>query len=120
MLTCKDCLCYDVCNFHIDEETDMTVNECGHEFINKHQYVKLPVFIGQSVWTVHTGWKNTVEVKECRVSMLQQKADKSWKFRISQGGSVSDYTLDDIGHCIFFSLEDAIKEHNRRVQELGV
>lgn len=36
--TCKkDCIHYEVCNYHIDEETDMTVNECGH-FNNKYIY----------------------------------------------------------------------------------
>ncbi|MBQ8301188.1 MAG: hypothetical protein IJX57_04410 [Clostridia bacterium] len=29
-MTCKDCIHYDVCQFHIDEETEMTVAECSH------------------------------------------------------------------------------------------
>ena len=29
-MTCKNCLHYEVCNYHICEETDMTVDECPH------------------------------------------------------------------------------------------
>lgn len=36
-MTCKDCIHYDVCQYHIDEETDMTVAECG-KFKNKADY----------------------------------------------------------------------------------
>ena len=36
-MTCKDCLSYDACQYHIDEETDMTVAECGH-FKNKADF----------------------------------------------------------------------------------
>ena len=39
-MTCKDCLSYDVCQYHIDEETDMTVAECGH-FKNKADFVEV-------------------------------------------------------------------------------
>ena len=34
MAKCKDCIHYKVCQYHIDEETDMTVEECEH-FVNK-------------------------------------------------------------------------------------
>ncbi len=41
-MTCKgNCLSYDVCPYHIDEETEMTVNECGH-FKNKADFVEVP------------------------------------------------------------------------------
>lgn len=120
-MTCKDCLCYRACNFHIDEETGMTVNECATGFLPRDQYVKLPVYIGQPVWYVrHWVFSNEVEIKEGKVSMLQQKADKSWKFRVSEGGYVADYTLNDIDMTIFLSLEAAEKEYNRIVMELNV
>ena len=41
MASCKDCLHYDVCQFHIDEETKMTVNECEH-FKDRNRFVELP------------------------------------------------------------------------------
>ena len=40
-MTCKDCIHYDVCQYHIDEETDMTVAECG-KFKNKADFVEVP------------------------------------------------------------------------------
>lgn len=40
MKTCKDCIHYDVCGFHITEETDMSVEECAHGFKDKEQYRK--------------------------------------------------------------------------------
>lgn len=107
MNTCKDCLCYNACQFHIDEETSMTVNECSHGFKHKDQYVKLPAYVGQKVWLVQTYWGNKVEVHEGKVSMLQQKADKSWKFRVSHTGSVYDCTLDEIGNTIFLDKDSA-------------
>ena len=39
-MTCKDCVHYDVCQYHIDEETDMTITECGR-FINKADFVEV-------------------------------------------------------------------------------
>lgn len=41
MATCKDCLHYDVCQNHIDEETKMTVAECSYGFKNKSDYVEV-------------------------------------------------------------------------------
>lgn len=52
--------------------------------------------------------------------MLQQKANKSWKFRVSDNGSVSDYTLDEIGSKIFLNYDDAVTEHDKIERELNV
>ena len=40
MAKCKDCIHYDVCQYHIDEETEMTVTECGN-FKNKADFVEV-------------------------------------------------------------------------------
>ena len=108
-MKCINCIHYDVCQYHIDEETTMTVNECAHEFMHKDQYVKLPVFVGQKAWRVYQAYSGRVDVLEGKISMIQQKSDKSWKFRFSENGSVSDYTLDDINKRIFFT-EAAAKD----------
>ena len=39
--------------------------------------------------------------------MLQQKADKSWKFRISNRYGTCDFKVDDIGKLVFFNKEEA-------------
>lgn len=40
MRTCRDCFHYDVCQYHITEETNMTVNECNH-FKDKAKIVEI-------------------------------------------------------------------------------
>ena len=114
-MKCKNCIHYDVCQYHIDEETTMTVAECAFEFRHKDQYVKLPAFVGQEVWYIkhchkfEDGQFKVVDYKvgKGKVSMLQQKADKSWKIRITFDHSVSDYTLEEFGTAIFLSEIDA-------------
>lgn len=121
MPTCKDCICYNACSYHITEETSMTVTECSTGFMNKEEYIKLPVYIGCPVWrVVHWSFSNEVEIEEGKVSMLQQKADKSWKFRVSIGGSVCDCALADLGSRIFLTPKEAVEEHDRIVRELHV
>lgn len=39
-MTCKDCVHYNVCGYHIDEETFMTTEECSH-FKNKADVVEV-------------------------------------------------------------------------------
>ena len=39
-MTCRDCIHYEVCQYHIDEETKMTINECGR-FKNKADFVEV-------------------------------------------------------------------------------
>jgi hypothetical protein len=111
-MKCKNCLHYDVCHYHIDEETDMTVNECPHEFKHKDQYVKLPVYIGQPVWTLYRRYGGKWELQEGKVSMVTLKSDKTWKFRVSENSSVIDRSLKDIGDPVFLSFELATKALN--------
>jgi hypothetical protein len=126
MPTCKDCLCYEACGYHIDEETTMTVNECSTGFKSKDQYIKLPAYIGQSVWRIRSkyNWTSTefkiigYELEQGKVSMIQQKADKSWKFRVTITSSVMDFAVADIGKHIFFSEFEAIEEMHRLEKEL--
>ena len=124
MSTCKDCLHYEVCTYHIDEETTMTVNECSHGFKHKDQYVKLPAYVGQPVWRLNTNHKYLYETREwqvtgynldeCKVSMIQQKADKSWKVRITRHGNVEDYNINDVNKYLYFTEEAA----KARLEEL--
>lgn len=46
------------------------------------------------------------EPAKCKVSMLQQKADKSWKVRLTpESGAVFDITLDEFNEYCFFTNE---------------
>lgn len=52
MKTCKDCLHYDVCQYHIDEETDMRVDDgvCNN-FTDRSEWAHLPCKVGDTVFT---------------------------------------------------------------------
>lgn len=127
-MKCTDCLCYKACTFHIDEETSMTVNECGTGFMPKDQYVRLPAFVGQQVWHIRTLQKYLheerkweilgYELEEGKVSMLQQKVDKSWKIRVTITSSVSDYTIEDFNKYLFTDKSLAEAELLKKEQEL--
>ena len=41
MKTCKDCIHYDVCAYHITEETDMSVEECANGFKDRDNLVEV-------------------------------------------------------------------------------
>ena len=69
--------------------------------------IALPVTIGQPVWELCRWQHKETEIREGKVSMLQQKADKSWKIRISVKSSVFDITLDEIGKDVFLTKEAA-------------
>ena len=122
MTKCKDCIHYEVCRFHIDEETSLTVNECDYGFKHKNQYVKLPAYLGQIVYAadVYIDCRNKIHsaVDEGKVSMLQQKVDGSWKIRISwykriQGSQdyyishSADYTVKEFSTWLYTTKEAA-------------
>lgn len=90
--------------------------------------VELPCYIGQRVWNVQAVYKYEpehkqlkvvdFEVKEGKVSMLQQKADRSWKVRIT-GEFGRDYTIKEFNDKVFLTEADAVKERDRRLLELS-
>lgn len=66
-----------------------------------------PCSIGQPIWRLYNWTVKDAEIREGKVSMLQQKADKSWKIRISINSSVQDITTDEIGKTVFLTKEEA-------------
>lgn len=66
-----------------------------------------PVTIGQPVWDLCKWPHRDTEIRAGKVSMLQQKADKSWKIRISVNSAVYDITIDEIGKTVFLTREEA-------------
>ena len=62
--------------------------------------------VGDTVW--YTYYRKSPE--KCRVSMLQQKSDKSWKIRLTpEGGGVFDITLERFNNYCFYDYEEAEK-----------
>ena len=72
-------------------------------------WIRPPCKVGDTVWLImslnlqQTEWG----IKEGKISMIQQKADKSWKFRVTENHSVQDYTVDKIGKTVFLAKEEA-------------
>jgi hypothetical protein len=122
MKTCIDCIHYERCDTIFDGLLSNRNNEPCDQFDDKAYYVKPPAYIGQKVW-VPVAWYNQTkkeiisEVREGKISMLQQKADKSWKFRVTTK-YVADYTLDDIGEYIFFTKEAAEEDLAKQIKKL--
>lgn len=54
-----------------------------------------------------------IEIIKGKVSMLQQKSDKSWKIRITVNSSVWDFTPNEIGTEYFLTKEEAEKALER-------
>lgn len=71
-------------------------------------------YIGQPIWYLHKSYDGLIELDEGKVSMIQQKADKSWKVRITINSSVWDFTPNEIGIRYFLSREDAEKALKER------
>lgn len=71
--------------------------------------VVLPCKIGNVLFRP-LSWRNIVE--KCTVSLLTQKADKSWKIRLTSENfrTTFEITINDIGKTVFLTSEDAEKE----------
>lgn len=73
-----------------------------------------PCKVGQDIWHITKHYDGRIEMRKGKVSMLQQKADKSWKVRITVNSSVWDFTPNEIGIIYFLSREDAEKSLKER------
>jgi hypothetical protein len=85
-------------------ENNHFVDECWFDCYEEKE-VRLPsCSVGDVVWYTHY----RKEPMKCRVSMLQQKSDKSWKVRLTPPNSgVFDITLDEFNEFCFFTQKEA-------------
>ena len=107
MKDCRDCIYYERCDNIFDGLLSNRDNKPCDWFDDKAYYVKLPAHIGMKVWSIFHWQNRAPEIEEGKVSGLQQKADKSWKIRVSQRGHVSDYTIEEFNKYIFTTIEAA-------------
>ncbi len=119
MKTCLDCIHHDRCDVIFDGLLSNRDNIPCDWFDDKAYYVKLPAYIGMKVWIpyVHYYKNFASRVEEGRVSGLQQKADGSWKIRITRNHSVSDYTVEEFNERVFLTEEAAEAERKKLVME---
>lgn len=68
-----------------------------------------PCFIGQDIWHITKHYDGRIELGKGKVSMLQQKADKSWKVRIIVNSLFWDFAPNEIGKRYFLTKEEAEK-----------
>lgn len=68
--------------------------------------VVLPCKIGNVLFRP-LSWRNIIE--KCTVSLLTQKADKSWKIRLTSENfrTTFEITINDIGKTVFLTSEEA-------------
>lgn len=107
MKDCRDCIYYERCDNIFDGLLSNRDNKPCDWFDDSAYYAKLPAYIGMSVWCVFHWYNREPEITEGKVSGLQQKADKSWKIRISHRGYVSDYTVEEFKEHMFLTKEAA-------------
>ena len=73
-----------------------------------------PVEVGQTVWHLIQQYNGTFRIDEGKISMLTQKADKSWRLRITVNSSVWGFTPNEIGTRYFLTKEEAEAELRKR------
>lgn len=111
-MTCKDCLHCEVCDFWEAETYNVDPAEWDGQICKFFKantfWAKVPCTIGQPVWRLITWFSSPPEIVEGKVSMIQQKVDKSWKIRISTVRyGTYDLKAGDIGEDVFFTKEAA-------------
>ena len=78
-----------------------------------------PAYIGMKVWVPHVWYFTEVmtDLREGHVSGLQQKANGSWKIRVTRNSTVADYTIEEFNKYCFLNKEDAEKYIEAKVKE---
>ena len=99
---------YDLCS------EDGCCAEYFADYLMSNNVMVLPMKLGQTCFATYS---RMVDVDECRVSSLTQKADGSFKIRLTnlRGKWVFEITEDEIGKTVFLSREEAenvLKERN--------
>ena len=110
-MNCENCIHCKVCDFWENEiystDPEKWDGEICKFYENKKAFVRLPLYIGQPVWKLQTWLRSPAEIIDSRVSMIQQKANKSWKFRISNKRGTDDFSEKELGKYIFLTKEAA-------------
>lgn len=79
-------------------------NECWFNAYEEKEICLPSCSVGDIVWYTHY----QKEPLKCKVSMLQQKADKNWKIRLTPPNTgVFDITMDEFNNFCFFTQKEA-------------
>lgn len=114
MASCKDCLHYEVCQFHIDEETKLTVNECEH-FKDRNRFVELPCRVGSIVYIIPTTGNRLKEVTKAKCISFLIGGVSNTSNLLFCGTSKSYFAgFDRFGKTVFLTREEAEKALKER------
>ena len=125
MKSCKQCnhftACEDWRKFWAPEDLKFPF-ECkdDEELCENYNPTTLPpAYIGMKVWVPHVWYFTEVmtDLREGHVSGLQQKANGSWKIRVTRNSTVADYTIEEFNKYCFLNKEDAEKYIEDKVKE---
>ncbi len=117
MKTCKQCIHFNACEdwrkLWAPEDLNFPFEcEDNEELCDWYNPTVLPpAYIGMKVWVPHVWYFTEVmsDLREGHVSGLQQKANGSWKIRVTRNSTVADYTVEEFNRHCFPNKEDAEK-----------
>jgi hypothetical protein len=97
--------------------TPYEIYEMRANYLIENGVIVPPVMLGQKMWEV-VSWDENV--RECRVSSLTQKADGTFKIRITnlKSKSVYERVPQHIGDIIFLTKEEAEKKLKERKEDV--
>lgn len=88
------------------------------DFLLANGVIVPPCKVGDKVWHLTQQYNGTFRIDEGKISMLTQKADKSWHLRITVNSSVWGFTPNEIGTRYFLTKEKA-EEKLKELKENG-
>ena len=106
--TCKDCLHYKVCQYHIDEETTMTTYECD-DFADSSEWVNLPCKVGDTVHIIGE-YRGLYEAK-VRVFFVNENSVEMIRT------TKCDIPIEELGKTLFLTKEEAEKALEERKEK---
>ena len=125
MKSCKQCIHFKACEdwaYNFGNRHDSFPFECedSEKLCDQYNPTTLPpAYIGMKVWIPDVWYFTEVmtDLREGHVSGLQQKANGSWKIRVTRNSTVADYTVEEFNKYCFLNKEDAEKYIEEKVKE---
>ena len=107
---------FDVGTIGLDDFEEYTEGDVADlaDYLLDNGVILPPIKLGQAVYDIDF----QKQIRECRVSMITQKANGEFKVRLSSRGCYpSDYTEDELERYVFLTreaAEEALKAREKR------
>ena len=105
---------------NLDDLPFYTYKDEAEYLIDEYGVIVPPCKVGQTVWDLHQRYNGTFVIQEGKISMITQKADKSWHLRITVNSSVWGFTPNEIGERYFLTKEEAEKKLHKLETDTNV